>query len=63
MLPQHQAIVRTNIDLSSSFLPFTYMTAISQELHMNIIRNMCPEIALWKLLPHIQGANELKWRD
>ena len=35
------------------------MKAISQVL-VNLIRNMCSEITLLKLLPHLRGADKVK---
>ena len=39
---------------------YGHLRAISQELLMNLIDNMCLEIILMKLLPHLPGANELR---
>ena len=36
-----------------------HLRVISQELLVNLIRNMCFGISLLKLLPRLQGANEL----
>ena len=35
--------------------------AISQKSLTNLIHNMSQEIRLFKLLPHLPGANALKW--
>ena len=36
-----------------------HMSAISQEMLMNLFHKMCLEIALLELPPHFPGANEL----
>ena len=51
---------RTNVDLSSKVFYGIHLWAISQEVLMNLIRNMCTEITTWNLLPYLPGANELK---
>ena len=35
-----------------------HLSAISQEVPMNLILNMCPDIILLKLLPYLPGVNE-----
>ena len=37
--------------------------AISVGMPMNFIHNMCLEIPILKLLPHLPGANELKKKN
>ena len=35
-----------------------YMRAVSQEALINLIQNMCSEIALLKLLPYFPGMSQ-----
>ena len=49
----------THVDLSSKVFHGIHQGAISQELLMKLIHNICLEITLLKLLPHFQRANEL----
>ena len=39
-----------------------HLRAISQQILMNLIRSMCSEIVLLKLLPHMARANDLSVR-
>ena len=55
---QHQAITWTNLDLSSKVFSGFHLRAISQE-ELDLIGNMCSEITLFGILPHLPGANEL----
>ena len=48
-----------NNDWSSKMFCGINMKAISQVL-VNLIRNMCSEIKLLKLLPHLRGADKVK---
>ena len=57
---RHQAITWSKFDLSSKMFCVIHLTAISQELFMNLIRNMLSEITLLTLLPLLPEANELK---
>ena len=36
-----------------------HLRAISQEVHMNLIHNICSKIIPLNLLPHLPWANEL----
>ena len=56
---RHLAITWTNVDLSSKVIRDNHLRAISQEVLMNLIHDMCSEITLSKLLLHLPGANEL----
>ena len=47
------------VHLSSNVFCVIYTRTLSQEVLLNIIRNMCSEITLLKFLPHLPGANEL----
>ena len=58
--PTHQAITWTMLIDSKAFCD-DYLRAISQEVFMNLIRNMGSEITHLKLLPHLAGANE--WNE
>ena len=49
-----QTITRNNIDLS-----WTEFCIHRRKKDMHLIRNICPEIALLKLLSRLPGANEL----
>ena len=40
---------------------FIYLRAISQEVLMNLISNMCPEITCLESLLHLPEANQLKF--
>ena len=53
---RHCFITWTNVDISSEVFRGIHIIAISQEVLMNLICNMCSEITLLKLLP---GTNEL----
>ena len=48
----------TNVDLSSKVFCGIRLRASSQEVLINLIRNMCTEITTWNLLPYLPGANE-----
>ena len=48
-----------NQNLSSEVFWSIHLRAISQEVVMNLIRNMCSGITFLKLLPYLLGANEL----
>ena len=52
---RHKAIALTNIDSSSKVLCGIYMRIISQELPVDLTRNMGSEIAFSKSLPIPQG--------
>ena len=54
----HQAIIWTNIDLSPKVFSGIQLRVISQEVLMNLFRDMCSEIAL-KKGGQLRGANEL----
>ena len=56
---RHQAITWTNIDLSSKVFCGIHLGAISQKVYMNLIHNICSEITLLELLPHLPQVNEL----
>ena len=58
---RHQAITKTSVDLWSQVFFGVQLMAISYKVFMN--RNMCSQIVLLKLLPHLSGANELKHTD
>ena len=49
----------TSVDLSSKMFCGIHLRAISQEVLMNLISNMCSEITLLNLPPHLPGTNEL----
>ena len=51
---QPQAITWTNIDLSSEMFTGIHLRTISQEMLMNLTRNMCSEITLSNYY-HIDG--------
>ena len=51
-----------NVNLSSKEFCDVPLKAISQELLMNLIHNICSKVILLKLLPHFPGANELSTR-
>ena len=57
---RHQAIVWINVDLSSKVLSDIHLKAISQEEFVNLIRYMCSESTLTKVLLHVPESNELK---
>ena len=48
---QHQTITSTNIDLSSKVFYGIHLRAISEDLLMNLIHDMCSMFTLLKLLP------------
>ena len=60
----HQAITWIDVDLSSKVFCGIHLRAISQEVLMNMIRNMCSEITLLKLFLHCLVVSESKclWR-
>ena len=49
----------TNVDLSSNVFCGIHLTANSQVVFTNLIRNMCSKITFSKLRPHLTGTNEL----
>ena len=51
--------MRTQCWLSSKVFCSLHLRAISKEVLMNLIRNMCSEITLSKLLPDLPGVNDL----
>ena len=53
------AITWANIDLSSMVICDIHLREISQEILINLIGNMCSDITLLKLPPHLPEANEL----
>ena len=59
MLNNKKAITQTNIDLSSKVFCDIHLRAISQEVPINQIHNMCSKIPLLKALSHLPGANTL----
>ena len=59
---RHQAISLTNIDLSSKVFCGIHLRTISQDVPMNLIRYMSSKITVIKLLVHLPGANELRYR-
>ena len=60
MLPVQQAIIWTNVDQSSTVFYNIHLTAILQEVLMNLICNMCSKITILRLLQHVHlpGAIE-----
>ena len=56
----HQAIAWTNVDLLSKVFCGIQLRAISQEVLMNLIRNMHSEFPLLKLLLHLPGDQWVK---
>ena len=59
LLPEHQTITWTNIDLSQKEFCGIHLKAISQKVLTNLIHNMCLEITLLKSLPYPPGGNGL----
>ena len=57
-----QAIIWTNVDLSSKVFYGIHMRAILHEMLMNLICNMYFQITFFKL-PHLLGAKELIKHD
>ena len=55
---RQQAITWINANLPSMMFCWIYMTAIAQEVLMNLIRNMCSEFKSLTLLLHPPRANE-----
>ena len=59
----YQAITLiNNVDSSKVFYDI-HLTVISQEILINLNRNVWSGITLFKLLPHPAGANELRELD
>ena len=58
-----QAISWTNVGLLLKVFGGIHLRAISQEVLMNFICNVCYEITLMKLLPHLPLASELTVLD
>ena len=52
-----------NFWLSSKVIWGSHWSAISQEVILNLIRNMCSDIALSKLLAYLLGDNQLALDD
>ena len=52
---QHQAIIWTNVELTSHVFCGIHLRAISQAVCMKLISNMCLEITLLRPLPHPRG--------
>ena len=50
-------IIWTNVDFSSHVFCGIHLRAMSQEMFVKLIRNMCPEMTLLWLLPHLSGAS------
>ena len=53
---QHQAITWTTVGLPSEVFRGIHIRAISQQVFMNLIRNMFLGSMLLKLLPHLPGS-------
>ena len=58
-LAQGQVNTPTSGDLSSKVFFGIHLRAMYQEFLMNLIRYICSEIILLKLLPHLPDANGL----
>ena len=58
---RHQVFAWTNVDLSPKVFCGIRLRAISQEVFMNLSRNMCSAITMIKSSLHLPGANELIW--
>ena len=56
---QNQAIIWTSVASSLGMFCGIYLRAILQEVLKNLISNICLEVTLLELLPHLPGANEL----
>ena len=55
---QHQVLTWTNVHLSSNVYCGIPVRAISQEVHMDLICDMCSEITILKWLPDLPGTTE-----
>ena len=57
-ISQHQAITKTNANLSSEVFCSIPLQAISQEVHRNLIHDVFGDYT-FKSLPHVTGVNGL----
>ena len=55
----HQAISWTNVDLTSNVFSGIHLSAILEDIPMNLVHNMHSEITLLILLPLLPGAYKL----
>ena len=56
---RHQTITCINVDLSSTVFRDIYPRTVSQDVRMNLIRDMCWEFTLLKSSPHLPVASDV----